>query len=508
MNMTDYFVKDPIDCSDAELNKFLITKGVEDAKTLKRSDKVKIAQLILKSYNRNTIIFKAPKSGVIGRSIFRAKRWLSRNEHGVEVPEVDDLVRINSTPSAPSVVSSVNWRVILQDQNTEGQNTQGQSTRVYNNVPQERTLPAFDPSSISRASSETASNVANYAVSYPGSEASFEAEEVKQVPKRPAPRLAPRPAPRPAPRRLAPLPRKIVDLSHLEEARINDVEFEPERLSNKEASKQEISTNEVKGNINSLLTNDQTAVTRNFNRYKFTLKFDTNTVSIEDYLKSLNRWRLANNASDENAINQGLQNFKNVSLANNIVETLSGEAQCDFAVFYGELMDKLGKSRREWYRVFQTDTRNKNESAVEYFGKLCAHLKLGLGKNDLSEAEENQITEKFLESVHPDLRGFLVIREPEVSFCDVATVAQKIESARNIPRVKPATVNNIMPGKPKSAPKTSNGPKRESRFFCHVCNRGGHSTDFCYGNPTGKYFNLEKFRQSNNVQAKNTPALN
>ena len=44
----------------------------------------------------------------------------------------------------------------------------------------------------------------------------------------------------------------------------------------------------------------------------------------------------------------GLQNFKNISLANNLAETLSYEANVNFEVFCKNLI-KLGNSKRENY---------------------------------------------------------------------------------------------------------------------------------------------------------------
>ena len=491
--MSDFFVKDPIDCSEAELNKFLIVKGVQDAKGLRKSDKVRIAQAILRADNRNTIIFKAPRKGFVERGIFKARKWLSRNQQA-EVPEVHDLINLN-TPSAPSVVSSTGY---LRPRNYL------QPTSTHVNPPPRQNMPKFDPSPIP---TDVSSDTANYAISYPDSDATFEMERV--IPQRPAP-----------------VPRKSISrqtVSKIEPARVNHIRMDQEspidqaRNSPGQKTKQEISEVPPVRNVgNSVLTQDHSGhYFKDSNKYKFDLKFDTNSVSIEDYLKALNRWRIANRASDEKAINQGLQNFKNVSLANNIVETLSPEAHVDFETFYISLMDKLGKSKREWYQTFQRDVRHKNESAIEFFGKLCGHLKLGLGTNELTEAEQTQVTEKFLESVHPDLRGFLVIREPEVSFHDIAQVAQKIELARNIPRVKPASINNVMPAKPcefkKAAPRPKpqnaqkNGP---NKFFCTLCNKNGHSIEYCYGNAAGKRFDLAKFRAGQQADSKVAPALN
>ena len=499
--MSEYFVKDPIDCSDAELTKFLTSKGVEDPKGLRKSDKVRFAQTILRTQNRNTIMFKAPSKGFIERGIFKARKWLSKNEQA-SIPEVGDLITLNldsPNPSAPSVVSSTGYNNYLQ---------------AMNNLSMKKsTLPVFSPSSVP-AISDSLSQVAHYDCSHPGSDMDQELEhENLLVEKKSAPRRPPAPAPR---KNLT----KKVDISKPEGDRgggdhlyqSSPIDFP--RSSPNERTKQNISGQ--KQEKNTLLTNDQTAyVTRDNNKYKFDLKFDTNSVSIEDFLKALNRWRVANQASDEKAINQGLQNFKNVSLANNIIETLSPEGQYNFEVFYGEMMDKLGKSRREWYRTFQKDIRNKNESCVEFFGKLCSHLKHGLGTNELNEVEQNQVTEKFLEAVHPDLRGFLVIREPEVSFHDVAQVAQKIELARNIPRCKPAMINNVMPTKSGDFPKSENNYKGATKNFpkkkfgpCTLCNKEGHSLPFCYGNAAGERFNLEKFHAAKKTGNKDSQALN
>ena len=84
-------------------------------------------------------------------------------------------------------------------------------------------------------------------------------------------------------------------------------------------------------------TNSRINVANDRNKYKFELKYDSNTITIEHFLKSLERWRLSNDASDEKAIFQGLNNFKNVALANNISETLSLEALGNFEIFSEEL---------------------------------------------------------------------------------------------------------------------------------------------------------------------------
>ena len=89
-------------------------------------------------------------------------------------------------------------------------------------------------------------------------------------------------------------------------------------------------------------------------RYKFLTKYDSSVICIKNYLRVLDRWRVGNAASDAKTIIMRLQNFKNISLANNSAETLSYEANVDFKIFCNELTTKLRNSKREkntetWY---------------------------------------------------------------------------------------------------------------------------------------------------------------
>ena len=102
-------------------------------------------------------------------------------------------------------------------------------------------------------------------------------------------------------------------------------------------------------------------------------------------MKVLDRWRVGNAASDAKTIIMGLQNFKNISLANNLAETLSYEANVDFEVFCKELKIKLGNSKRENYKLFQRETRKSSETCFEFFAKLCSRLRSALGVDALNQ---------------------------------------------------------------------------------------------------------------------------
>ena len=207
----------------------------------------------------------------------------------------------------------------------------------------------------------------------------------------------------------------------------------------------------------------------------------------------------------------GLANFKNISLANNISETLTYEAMADFDTFCFEIKSKLGQSRREWYKIFQRNSRNKNKSCYEFFARLVSQLKMGLGITQLSSEHQTMVLEKFLSALHPQLQGFLEIRDPEPSFFNVAEIAAKIELAQNIPRIRPIEVNNTQGNnrgqnsnfnsKVNENPVKSSGPKRIIPV-CEFCELKGHATETCFGNPKGNRFRpaifqaLQEFRKS------------
>ena len=143
--------------------------------------------------------------------------------------------------------------------------------------------------------------------------------------------------------------------------------------------------------------------------------------------------------------------------------------------------------------TFTNETRKKDETCSEYFDKLVAALKLGLNVSVLSEDHQNICLEKFLSSIHPTLRGMLEIREPEVTFHDVLYIAQRIELAQNIPRIKPAVVNNVN----KKASNTG-GNNANQNLICAGCRGQGHSVEQCWGNRNGKNFKPELFHAGHN----------
>ena len=511
--MSNIFVKDPIDCSDSELNKFLNVRGIESTKGLRKSDKVKIAQALLHQEGRATIIFKEPKKGLFSKAMFRVQRHFNREPE----PNLANLVELESPANAPSEASSLSCagqRAFNNIFNTPYQRAhQGMSTHVQNSQ-RPRTLPAFDPSPINpyyAAPERTvrAVPVANdpwpEAISYPTSEISDRSER-RVTPKRAAPI-------RPVSKSHPFDPDTVVSaLEHIRQPQHSEQDLNSPIPMTRDGPKK-VPKQEMSNNKQSLMSQDnskpEVVTYKDTNKSKFSLKYNSNAISIEDYLKALDRWRLANWATDEKAINMGLQNFTNVSAANNISETLSSEAREHFDTFCEEMKVKLGKTKRQWYHQFQRDIRNKDESCIEFFGKLVSHLKLGLSVVDLTEEHKIMLVEKYLASLHPELRGFLELREPEVTYEDVATVAQKIELARGISRTRPAQINNACGGQDIKQESFNNSRNQGAPFFCELCQRQGHTIQFCYGNANGKKFDLRKFQQlqgNNNRNNRNIPA--
>ena len=99
--MDNYYVKDPVDCTNGELDRYLLHKGLSDVKNLIKSDKVKLAKQFLARENRNTIVFRKPKS-LLGKSIFHVKKYLNKDSVQENLPFKSNEI----VPSAPSNVSS------------------------------------------------------------------------------------------------------------------------------------------------------------------------------------------------------------------------------------------------------------------------------------------------------------------------------------------------------------------------------------------------------------------
>ena len=473
--MDKFFVKDPIDCSTGELTRFLLKKNNSlKLSNMLKSEKVNLAQQYLAVDNRRTIMFKKPNN-LIGKIKYAfEKKLIKKNQTAHEL----DNFAIGSaiSASAPSRVSSI-------DTNTYVKNL------IPVNSTQKATLPIFNPSSAHEPSDSGSVITAS----------SVKSERLR--PTRRAPIIPPRPS--------GSKPHRYVEFSPIEGDRGNNSHyFEDSPVPNYRArsellEKSKLQTMSLNPNQDPRLSREMTRNTfvDDKIKYKFDTKFDTNTISIEDFLKALDRWRCANSASDEKTILMGLANFKNISLANNISETLTYEALADFDTFCHEIKSKLGQTRREWYKVFQRNSRNKNESCYEFFAKLVSQLKMGLGITQLSSEHQTMVLEKFLSGLHPQLQGFLEIRDPEPTFFNVAEIAAKIELAQNIPRVRPIEVNNTQVQKSSqnnfvqnNQNRNSGTPRVKKEFpVCEFCKAGGHLAESCFGNKNSDRYRPEIF---------------
>ena len=234
---------------------------------------------------------------------------------------------------------------------------------------------------------------------------------------------------------------------------------------------------------------------------KFTTIFNDTSDDIEQYLIALKRWQRLNNIGDRVAISVALQNFKNAELANYTETSLSDGAFLSLDIFCEEVKQMLGKTQNQWLDVFDSIKRRGTESCFTFFARLQTVLRNALGVTKLNSEHERLIVRKFLKSVNPTLRGHLESRDEPVTFSNVAIIANRIELALGLSRGSTVTeVHNLMS---EQRPKFSQRPQKSNqrnKQYCHICNKEGfHSTAYCYGNPNGDNFDLEKFKVVNGI---------
>ena len=304
--MDKFFVKDPADCSTGELDRFLSRKNNTLNLNILKSDKIEIARQYLAHDNRTTIMFKKP-SNLIGKIKYAFEKKMSKRYQTAQ--ELDNFA-IGSAISAtaPSRVSS-----------------RGPQTVTHNQFPinstRKATLPIFNPGSV-KSPSETGSVIT----------ASINSERLRPT------RIAPVIPPRPLKNQTV---HRSVEFSPIEGDRGNTSHYFNDSSVPINRAKSEIPDRSKLPSVSNhqLISREYTrnTIIDDKIKYKFDTKFDTNTISIEDFLKALDRWRCANSASDEKTILMGLANFRNISLANNISETLTYEAMADFDTFCFEI---------------------------------------------------------------------------------------------------------------------------------------------------------------------------
>ena len=225
---------------------------------------------------------------------------------------------------------------------------------------------------------------------------------------------------------------------------------------------------------------------------KFTTLFDDKSDDIEQYLTALRRWQRLNDIDSCVAISVGLQNFKNPELANYTETALTPMAFTSLELFSKEVQKILGKTQEQWLDQFDSVKRRSSETCFTFFARLQSVLKNALGISQLNAEHKRLIVRKFLKSLHPTLRGHLESRDEPINFENAAVIAHRVELALDIPRG--STVREVHQI---SDSRTQNQRKK---YYCYICAReGGHNTEFCFGNPNGPNFNLEKFKVVNGV---------
>ena len=234
---------------------------------------------------------------------------------------------------------------------------------------------------------------------------------------------------------------------------------------------------------------------------KFTQKYDSNKVTIEDYLQCLDRWRSSHGIPDTVAISTCLDNFSDIMLANNIDSGLSEFEKQDFDSFMTSLIEKLGRPSESYMDEFESMKRTNNEKPFAFLSRLCSALKKGNNIAHLTPEHKRLVLRRFINGSHRQVREQLKLRS-DVTFENVAELSRRIEIAYEIKGGATVTINAIdsqanvpkMSTRPQAPRYNSPPPRRDP---CHICGQTNHMTKHCYGNLASPYFSKEKFEKFN-----------
>ena len=234
---------------------------------------------------------------------------------------------------------------------------------------------------------------------------------------------------------------------------------------------------------------------------KFTQKYDSSKVSIEDYLQCLDRWRRSYGISEQVAIATCMDNFTDIMLANNIDGSLSDFEKTNFDSFMSSLIEKLGRPSESYMDDFESMKRLSTEKPFAFLSRLCSALKKGNNIAHLTTEHKNMVLRRFINGSHRTVREQLKLRN-DVTFENVAEMSRRIELAYDIKAGATVSINALETQN--NVPKISNRPQAPrynspppKRDPCHICNQTNHMTKHCYGNLASPYFSKEKFEKFN-----------
>ena len=243
---------------------------------------------------------------------------------------------------------------------------------------------------------------------------------------------------------------------------------------------------------------------------KFLYRFKLDGHDISDYLMACQRFGRMNSASDREIILHALQNFDSPADANIVQDSLTPQELVDWDLFSARLIVQFGKSREDWFYLFENHKRTANESCAQLLAYLTLCFKKGTSKTCLSEDNKDSIVRRYKGCVHPDLYAQLESK----NIADYATIAcesQRLERAFRIPRVKVANIINttvetsMKPHVPQTRPPPQNSSmrypnrqqnerqqnERQNERYCYICNFAGHCTKDCWLNPVSDRYRGE-----------------
>ena len=235
---------------------------------------------------------------------------------------------------------------------------------------------------------------------------------------------------------------------------------------------------------------------------KFKYIFRLGQDDISDFLLAVKRHADLMSMTDSESILLALSHFKELSESNLIDDGLTNEERQNFELFRSKLIQSYGMTKQEWLEKFENAVRTELESPAQLLNRLTISFRNGIGKKVLTDDNRSTIVRKFKHVINPKLKAHLESKDIE-SYFTISTEAAKIERAFSIPRVKSAsfkTINTINSIEPKyetrQAPETNHADRvSKNKYFCHICEKDSHGTQYCFLNPRGPRFKGFKFAE-------------
>ena len=231
-----------------------------------------------------------------------------------------------------------------------------------------------------------------------------------------------------------------------------------------------------------------------FGAIKFKHNFKLGEQNVSDFLSAVKRHADLYAASDREAILLFFSSFSNVGEANMVQDSISEDELENWDLFKTKVLSQYGRTKNEWFSLFEKYSRSPNESCAQTLNKLTVLFRNAIGRKNLTPDNYCTIVRKYKCIIHPTLNAHLESRDITEYAC-IAQESQKLERAFSIPRVRPATIAHVSGqsghnnyAAPPPAPRVKFPCQDREKPGCQICELSSHRTYFCFLNPRGPNF--------------------